>query len=133
MLLSAVRVAWRAGPRQRGFSSMVRAPRAGISIESFTLRARAQELIKKLRAASGAPITDCKKAISEVGDDLDAAFEWLRKKGAARASEKSGRATQHVSPKKRSSGGATLTYSHTIFARRASWARSSPRTARTPC
>ena len=79
-------------------------------------RARAQELIKKLRVASGAPITDCKKAISEVGDDLDAAFEWLRKKGAARASEKSGRATQHVRLRKpRQWRARSLAESHTFF------------------
>ena len=66
--------------------------------------------------ASGAPITDCKKAISEVGDDLDAAFEWLRKKGAARASEKSGRATQHVRLRKpRQWRARSLAESHTFF------------------
>lgn len=49
------------------------------------------DLIKQLRASSGAPISDCKKAVDASDGDLDAAFEWLRKKGAARATEKAGR------------------------------------------
>ena len=57
-----------------------------------TIRHRsAQDLIKQLRASSGAPISDCKKAVDASDGDLDAAFEWLRKKGAARATEKAGR------------------------------------------
>ncbi len=42
-------------------------------------------LVKELRNASGAPITDCKKALEAEGvdGDLQKAFEWLRKKGQA--------------------------------------------------
>lgn len=42
-------------------------------------------LVKELRNASGAPITDCKKALEAEGvdGDLAKAFEWLRKKGQA--------------------------------------------------
>ncbi|GAB5030446.1 elongation factor ts [Nannochloropsis oceanica] len=42
-------------------------------------------LVKELRDASGAPITDCKKALEAEGveGDLAKAFEWLRKKGQA--------------------------------------------------
>ena len=39
--------------------------------------------IKELRELSGAPIVDCKKALAEGGGDMDAAWEWLRKRGAA--------------------------------------------------
>lgn len=44
--------------------------------------------LKELRAISGAPIVDCKKALSEVGGDLDQAMDWLRQHGAAKASKK---------------------------------------------
>ena len=49
--------------------------------------------ISKLRGRTGAGIMDCKKALTESGGDLDAAIEWLRKKGAATAEKKSSRAT----------------------------------------
>ena len=39
--------------------------------------------IKELRELSGAPIVDCKKALTEGDGDMDAAWEWLRKRGAA--------------------------------------------------
>ncbi|EWM20492.1 elongation factor ts, partial [Nannochloropsis gaditana] len=41
------------------------------------------DLIKKLRGMSGAPIMDCKKALAEEKLDVEAAFDWLRKKGQA--------------------------------------------------
>ncbi len=36
-------------------------------------------------------LLDCKKALSETNGDMDAAIDWLRKKGLAKASKKSGR------------------------------------------
>ncbi|CAB9504675.1 factor Ts [Seminavis robusta] len=45
-------------------------------------------LIKELRAASGAPIVDCKKALSNSDNDLKAALDWLREHGAAKVSSK---------------------------------------------
>ena len=52
-------------------------------------------MVKSLRDATGAPMMDCKKALSalEVNGDADLAVEWLRKKGVAAASAKAGRAT----------------------------------------
>jgi len=47
--------------------------------------------IKNLRERSGAGILDCKKALTENGDDLDAALDWLRAKGIASAAKKSSR------------------------------------------
>ena len=38
-------------------------------------------LVKDLRTATGAGMMDCKKALSEIDGDLDAAIDWLRKKG----------------------------------------------------
>lgn len=37
--------------------------------------------VGKLRAATGAGLMDCKKALSESGGDFDKAVDWLRKKG----------------------------------------------------
>jgi len=47
--------------------------------------------IKTLRERSGAGILDCKKALTEAGDDLDAAMDWLRAKGISSAAKKSSR------------------------------------------
>ncbi len=51
------------------------------------------EVVKQLREQTGAGIMDCKAALTESGGDLDKAVEWLRKKGAASAQKKVGRAT----------------------------------------
>jgi elongation factor Ts len=48
-------------------------------------------LVKQLREKSGAGMMDCKKALAESGGDIDAAAEYLRKKGLASADKKSGR------------------------------------------
>ena len=48
--------------------------------------------IKQLRERTGAGILDCKKALTESNNDLDAAVDWLRSKGIAKAAKKSGRA-----------------------------------------
>jgi elongation factor Ts len=48
-------------------------------------------LVKELRETSGAGMMDCKKALTESGGDLEAAVDWLRKKGLAAAAKKAGR------------------------------------------
>jgi elongation factor Ts len=48
-------------------------------------------LVKELRTKSGAGMMDCKKALSETDGDLEAAMDWLRKKGIASAEKKSSR------------------------------------------
>jgi len=48
-------------------------------------------LVKDLREKSGAGMMDCKKALTENDGDLEAAVDWLRKKGLAAAAKKSGR------------------------------------------
>jgi elongation factor Ts len=48
-------------------------------------------LVKDLRDKTGAGMMDCKKALTEVGGDVEAAIDWLRKKGLAAAAKKSGR------------------------------------------
>jgi elongation factor Ts len=48
-------------------------------------------LVKELREKTGAGMMDCKKALGETGGDLEAAVDWLRKKGLAAAAKKAGR------------------------------------------
>jgi len=48
-------------------------------------------LVKELREKSGAGMMDCKNALTENGGDVDAAMDWLRSKGIAKAEKKSGR------------------------------------------
>src|SRR3974377_331975 len=48
-------------------------------------------LVKDLRDKTGAGMMDCKNALSETGGDIEAAVDWLRKKGLAKAAKKSGR------------------------------------------
>jgi elongation factor Ts len=49
------------------------------------------DTIKALRERSGVGMMDCKKALAETGGDLEAAIDYLRKKGLATASKKSDR------------------------------------------
>ena len=48
-------------------------------------------LVKDLRERTGAGMMDCKKALNESDGDLEAAIDWLRKKGLSAAAKKSGR------------------------------------------
>lgn len=47
--------------------------------------------VKELRELTGAGMMDCKAALAETNGDMDAAVDWLRKKGIAKADKKSGR------------------------------------------
>jgi len=49
------------------------------------------DMVKQLREKTNAGMMDCKKALAECGGDINAAEDWLRKKGAVTASKKSGR------------------------------------------
>jgi elongation factor Ts len=48
-------------------------------------------MVKDLREKTGAGMMDCKKALSETGGDLEAAVDWLRAKGIAKAARKASR------------------------------------------
>ncbi len=48
-------------------------------------------LVKELRERTGSGMMECKKALVECDGDIEAAAEFLRKSGAARADKKSGR------------------------------------------
>jgi elongation factor Ts len=48
-------------------------------------------MVKDLRDQTGAGMMDCKSALSETGGDIEAAIDWLRKKGLSKAAKKAGR------------------------------------------
>ncbi len=48
-------------------------------------------MVKELRGKTAAGMMDAKKALVENGGDMDAAVDWLRKKGLSKAAKKSGR------------------------------------------
>jgi elongation factor Ts len=47
--------------------------------------------VKELRDKTGAGMMDCKKALGETNGDMEAATDWLRKKGLSKAANKAGR------------------------------------------
>jgi elongation factor Ts len=55
--------------------------------------AGSSQLVKELREKTGAGILDCQKALSENGNDVEKAVDYLRQKGLAAAAKKSGRET----------------------------------------
>lgn len=55
--------------------------------------AGSSQLVKELREKTGAGILDCQKALTENGDDVEKAIDYLRQKGLAAAAKKAGRET----------------------------------------
>lgn len=51
----------------------------------------AASMVKDLRDKTGAGMMDCKAALGEAGGDMEAAIDWLRTKGLAKAAKKAGR------------------------------------------
>jgi elongation factor Ts len=49
------------------------------------------QMIKELRAATSAPMLDCRKALQEANGDFNKAVDWLREKGMATAAKRSDR------------------------------------------
>ena len=49
-------------------------------------------MVKDLRDKTGAGMMDCKNALNETNGDMEAAIDWLRKKGISKAAKKAGRA-----------------------------------------
>src|SRR4029450_3734323 len=48
-------------------------------------------MVKELRESTGAGMMDCKAALTETNGDMQAAQDWLRKKGLSKAAKKAGR------------------------------------------
>jgi len=49
------------------------------------------QMVKELRDKTGAGMMDCKAALGETSGEMEAAVDWLRKKGLAKAAKKAGR------------------------------------------
>src|ERR1700754_3990930 len=49
------------------------------------------QMVKDLLDKTGAGMMDCKKALAEANGDMEAAIDWLRKKGLSAAAKKAGR------------------------------------------
>src|SRR4051794_39201988 len=56
-----------------------------------TMAAVTASMVKDLRDKTGAGMMDCKSALTETGGDMEAAVDWLRKKGLSKAAKKAGR------------------------------------------
>ncbi len=50
-------------------------------------------MVKELREKTGAGMMDCKEALTQCGGDIEKSIDFLRKKGLAKASKRSGRET----------------------------------------
>ena len=48
-------------------------------------------MVKELRETTGAGMMDCKAALTESDGNMEAAIDWLRKKGLSKAAKKAGR------------------------------------------
>ncbi len=48
-------------------------------------------MVKDLREKTGVGMMDCKTALTETNGDMEAAVDWLRKKGLSKAAKKAGR------------------------------------------
>jgi len=73
-------------------SGFAPAARPGMTDEGRTQMANiTASMVKELRDKTGAGMMDCKAALGESGGDLEAAVDWLRKKGLAKAAKKAGR------------------------------------------
>ena len=64
-----------------------------IHLQMKALKMSSMELIKKLRDTTGSGIVDCKKALSENNNDIEASVKWLREKGILKAQKKQDRET----------------------------------------
>lgn len=49
------------------------------------------QMVKALRDSTGVGMMDCKKALAETNGDMEAAIDWLRTRGLAKAAKKAGR------------------------------------------
>ena len=54
-------------------------------------------MVKNLRETTGVGMMDCKQALTENAGDMEAAIDWLRKKGLSKAAKKAGATEGEVS------------------------------------
>ena len=82
------------GSRARAMLARSTGPAAsprGAANHEPTMTTISASLVKELRDRTGAGMMDCKTALSETGGDVEAAIDWLRKKGLSKAAKKAGR------------------------------------------
>ena len=63
------------------------------------------DMIKELRAATSAPVLDCRKALQEADGDFQKAVDYLREKGMATAAKRAGRVASNGTVELYSHGG----------------------------
>ena len=76
---------------EKDLKSSRRADVCGSRMKRDAMATISAGLVKDLREKTGAGMMDCKNALSETNGDIEAAVDWLRKKGLAKAAKKSGR------------------------------------------
>src|SRR5690606_4578101 len=77
-------------PARQAFSIDRRGPDTRPHEKVIHMAVTAQQ-VKELREATGVGMMDCKKALEETNGDMEAAIDWLRTRGLAKAAKKAGR------------------------------------------
>jgi hypothetical protein len=77
--------AWRSHLRERPSPLALKAPGRHIDTREELTMAISASMVKELRERTGAGMMECKKALVETGGDMDAAVDFLRKSGQAKA------------------------------------------------
>src|ERR1700726_4973186 len=77
------------GERRRGGESRAAAALTGRGYAKMATITAA--MVKDLRETTGVGMMDCKQALAENAGDMQAAIDWLRKKGLSKAAKKAGR------------------------------------------
>src|SRR5260370_23305724 len=66
-------------------------PGAAMTFRETAMANVTPQMVKELREKTGAGMMDCKAALTETDGRIEAAVDWLRKKGLAKAAKKAGR------------------------------------------
>jgi elongation factor Ts len=74
------------GARHQSFAALALTGKGHITMATITAA-----MVKDLRETTGVGMMDCKQALSENDGDMQAAIDWLRKKGLSKAAKKAGR------------------------------------------
>jgi elongation factor Ts len=74
-----------------GGGALSGAPRSGQAEGRSAMTTITAAMVKDLRESTGAGMMDCKAALTESAGDMQAAQDWLRKKGLSKAAKKAGR------------------------------------------
>src|SRR5207244_1833388 len=78
-------------PRQLATCSLPTLPLKRVRPKGIAMANVTPQMVKELREKTGAGMMDCKAALTETDGKIEAAVDWLRKKGLAKAAKKAGR------------------------------------------